>query len=573
MTDRPGSPLAPLALLATSWIPLAALCACGGDDDGAPDAAPHLDARAPVDWPEADVPAATTPEPGIRREIFTVDGVAPPPNPVSGELTPTELDRTVVVRYRQAGDPVAPHAVVVAFPGLLGGAGSFDGLARNLVRGGAARDLVVEVWAIDRRSNLLEDRRGVDAAEAVGDPELANFYYYGDDTIAGVGFAGFVDQDAVPYMSEWGLATHVDDLRAVIDAITGGDDAAGRDHVFLLGHSLGGGFTEAYAAWRFADGVRGVEQLAGLILVDGALGDAPASEADWHDGVSGGLFSVPGVDELRGDGGDRYLELPFFGVDIFPRVEVLALRARLAPDAVVADPGRDEALVFQLSLGALAVPPMTNAAALGWGFDDDSAGIPLASASMGDATGGPVGTYQSAFFDAELLHPTSATATYAWLDATADDPDDFTPMADLIAAFVDGRTNFAEWYFPQRLSLDLQAVGGAQVPDDGWQAAEGLRAFDGALIDAPILAIAADFVRPADYDAVRARVAPTVGAGRPGAGAARTSDAGFRVVDTPFTHLEPLLAPARPDNPVPPAVLDFVEANAAAGTIPARPAL
>ncbi len=552
-----------------SWLALLsglALAACGGDDGGAgPDARP--DARAPVDWPAMDVPAATTPEAGVRREIFAVDGVAPPANPVSGQGTPAALDRTQVVRYRQDVTPPAPaRAVVIAYPGLLGGAGSYDGLARSLVRDGAARGLVLEVWAIDRRANLLEDRRGVDAAEAAGDPEIANFYYYGADTIGGEGFAGFVPQADVSYMSEWGLATHVEDLRAVM-ATLGEDVGAG--HVFLMGHSLGGSFIEAYAAWRFADtGRRGVEDLAGLIAVDGALGETPATEEDWHDGIAGGLFSVPGVDALRADGGARYLQLPFFGVSIFPRVEVLALRALLAPEAVVADPGRDDALVIQLSLGAIDVPPMTNAAALGWGFDDDSAGIPLASASMGDATGGPVGSYQSAFFDGELLHPTSGTATYAWLDVTGDDADDFTPMADLIHAFTDGRTNFAEWYFPNRLTLDLQAVGGSRVPTDGWQAAAGLRAFDGALIDAPILCVAAAFVGVADYEPLRARVAPAIGAGRPQAGVTRDDAAAFRIVDaTHFTHLEPLLAPSGPRNPVPGAVLDFVAASAATGTI------
>ncbi|MCA9673776.1 MAG: hypothetical protein KC464_01950, partial [Myxococcales bacterium] len=60
----------------------------------------------------------------------------------------------------------------------------------------------------------------------------------------------------------------------------------------------------------------------------------------------------------------------------------------------------------------------------------------------------------------------------------------------------------------------------------------------------------------------------------PGAGATRDQDAGFRVVDaTMYTHLEPLVAPARADNPVPGAVLDFVEANAEPGTVavPAAP--
>jgi len=346
------------------------------------------------------------------------------------------------------------------------------------------------------------------------------------------------------------------------------DEADRAGHVYLMGHSLGGAFTEAYAAWRFDDGRRGVDDLAGLILIDGALADAPLTEDEWHDGAGGGFTAVPGVDAIRADGGTRFTELPIFGVSIFARVEVMALRALLDPDAIVDDAGRDEALAVALSLGNADVPPMTNAAALGWGFDDDSAGIPLASAAMGDPAGGPLDTYTGAFSGTDLTHPTSETATYTWDDLGADDADDFTPMADLAHAFVDGRTNFAEWYFPARLALDLQAVGGGALADDAWQLAEGLRVRDHALIDAPVLCVAAAFVGTDGYEGVRGRVAPVVGAGRPAAGAGRDTDAGFRVVDaTQFTHLEPLLAADRSTNPVPSAVLDFVEANTAAGTI------
>lgn len=534
---------------------LVACAACGGDDGAPP---------GPVDYPAADVPATTTPEPGVRRELVVVDGVAAPG-------TPAALNATHVLRYRtDVATPAPADAVVIAFPGFLGGAGSFDGLARDLVLGGADRDLTIEVWAIDRRANLLEDRAGVDTAEASGDPEIANGYYYGDDTIAGAAFDGFVRQADVAYMAEWGLETHVEDLRRVIAQLSEADRPG---HVYLMGHSLGGAFTEAYAAWRFDDGRRGVEDLAGLILIDGVLADAPLTEDEWHTGAGSGFTAVPGVDGIRADGGTRFFELPIFGVSIFARIEIMAMRALLDPDAIVDDPGRDDALAVAMALGNADVPPMTNAAALGWGFDDDSAGIPLASASMGDPAGGPLDTYDGVFSGTELTHPTSETATYTWVDLDADDADDFTPMADLAHAFTDGRTNFAEWYFPARLALDLQAVGGAAFDDGAWQLAEGLRARDTAAIDAPILCVAAAFVAPDGYEGLRARVAPAVGAGRPGAGATRDTDAGLRVVDaTRFTHLEPLLAADGPSNPVPTAVLDFLAANTAAGTIAVPPA-
>lgn len=85
-------------------------------------------------------------------------------------------------------------------------------------------------------------------------------------------------------------------------------------------------------------------------------------------------------------------------------------------------------------------------------------------------------------------------------------------------------------------------------------------------MDAPVLAIAAGLVGLSGYDASRARGAP-IGAGRPNAGVPRTDDVAYCVLDaTHMTHIDPLSAAEGPRNPVPGAVLDFVEANVATGT-------
>ena len=63
---------------------------------------------------------------------------------------------------------------------------------------------------------------------------------------------------------------------------------------------------------------------------------------------------------------------------------------------------------------------------------------------------------------------------------------------------------------------------------------------------------------------MRARLSDTVGAGRPGAGAARTDERAFRVLMLPeMTHIDPIMAPegGRRPNTVPAAVLDFARAN------------
>ncbi|MCE9579172.1 MAG: hypothetical protein K8W52_38975 [Deltaproteobacteria bacterium] len=538
--------------------------ACSSPAPIAPDAGPK-------DWTAMDVPASTVPEPGVRREVFTVPGTTPPPNPSTSASTPTELNASQVARYRQDVTPPAPaRAILVAYPGFLGGAGSWDQLARQLVKDAATRGEVIEVWAIDRRSNLLEDLRGANTAEAAGNPEIANGWYFGDETLGGQAFPGFVSQDDASYMSEWGLATHVEDLHAVIAKVAATDRKA---RVFLLGHSLGGFFAETYAAWRFADGSRGADELAGLVLIDGVLSPTPITETEYHEGTSGGLFSQPGVDTIRASG-PRYFEIPLFGVGIFARVEILSLRALVSPDAVIDDPGRDDALRIQLSMGANKLPPMTNAAALGWGLDDDSDALVITAPSLGEPAGGPTALYDNTIAGKQLSHPASSTATYTWIDATPTDPDDRTHLADLAHAFSDGRTNFAEWYFPNRLALDLGAVGGAAVPADGWQAAAGLRAFDGALDDAPILCIPAQLQSADDCALVQARVAQTVGPDRPKTGATRAEGMGFTTfVATGYTHLDPLTAMARPDNLVPATILDFAIANSPTGTTAVPPAL
>ncbi len=550
-------------MLVLSW----ALAACGGGDDGtAADAGPAdggVDAG-PRDWPAMDVPASTVSGDGVRRDVFRVGGVAPPPNPATGDATPTDLNATQVLRYRQDVDPpAAARAVVVAMPGFLGGGGSFDALARALVVRSVDAGEPVEVWAIDRRSNLLEDLRGANAAEVAGDPEIAKGYYFRRETVGGEAFAGFVSQAEAAFMSEWGLATHVEDLRRVVALVPEG---LRRGHVFLMGHSLGAAFTEAYASWRFDDGVRGVEELAGLVLVDGALPDAAIGETEWREGAGSGLMAQPGVDAIRER--SPYVALPLLGLEVYVHAEVMSLRVLADPDAVVEDRGRDEVFQLLLELAPSEVPAMTNRAALGFGFDDRSNALAFAQVSLGAPTGGPVETYTSSLGGGELVHPSDPTATYDWVDALDADPPEHTPLDNLAHSFVDGRSNFAEWYFPARLTIDLGAVAGADVPEGDWREEAGLRAFDRERVDAPVLAVAAALVDVARFGTLPDRLAGAVGDGRPHAGATRDEELGLRVIDaTHLSHIDPLTAADGGDNPVPEAVHAFVVEHAEDGTV------
>lgn len=548
-----------------SAMPDGGLALDGAGDDGAVvDSAVAADAWAPdaatVDWPIA-TPDFATPEPGIRRDAFSVEGFDAPAHPTTSMDTPRELDRIHVIRYRAESTP-DPRAVVLLLPGLFGGAGSYDPLARHLVRRSVAAGEPVEVWAIDRRSNALEDRLGLDVAEATENAEIARGYYYRGDTIGGQAFAGFRAASSLGYMSEWGLETHFGDLRRLIERVPA---SARQARVVLVGHSLGASMAETFAAWRFADGVRGAELVAGIVLVDGGQASAAGSEQVFREGGGTGFEMTPSIDVVRSD--RPFLELPLLGVGVFVQAEILALAALADPDGVrERDTERGRLFSILMGVPAVQIPPMSNAAALGFGFDDAHNGLTFAAVKMGHAAGGPLESYTSAF-GGELERPSDRTATYTWADAFDADPAELTSVASLGHSWVDGPTNFAEWYFPSRLVIDLQACGGLTMPIDGWGAAFGLRCADGALMDAPVLAIATALRTVADYEPSRLRAA-AIGAGRPHAGVARTNDDAFRVLEaTSMTHIDPLTADEGPGNPVPAAILSFVMSNVPAGTV------
>jgi hypothetical protein len=139
----------------------------------------------------------------VRVERFFTQGFVPDANPETNEDTPTELNQARVLRYFMADEPAqAPRAILIAMPGFLGGGPSFDGIARSVVRRCTEDGFPVEVWAIDRRSNGMEDLTGMNAAEREGDGEIAWDYYFGDGEVDGERFAGYVPQEDASFMSE-----------------------------------------------------------------------------------------------------------------------------------------------------------------------------------------------------------------------------------------------------------------------------------------------------------------------------------------------------------------------------------
>jgi hypothetical protein len=504
----------------------------------------------------------------ILVEPVVLEGFEAPPNPSSGEQTPTELNQARFLRYRyDLGEPEDPRAIVIGVPGFLGGGASFDGVARSLVRMGAEQGVELEFWAIDRRSNGMEDLTGMNAAEEAGDPEIAFEYYFGDGQVDGAAFPGFRAQEDVGFMSEWGLQAHIEDIRAVLHRVP---EAQRKGHVFLMGHSFGAGLVELYGAWRFEDGTRGADELAGMIFMDGLGGSTPISEEVFVDGVAG---EQSGLNQIRDGSAARYLGIPILGVEVLAVAELTALRAWFDPTGIVDDPVRDGA--FALLTGLFdpeLLPAVTNRGALGLGFDADSEPLGFVRVQAGQLTGGPTEPFSSLLAPGETLtRPSDPEATYDWIDAADSDPQEYTPLRTLARAFTIGPSNFAEWYFPARLSLDARAAAGGALPEDAWQLAYGIAALDGPLNDAPALCVPGALVGDVDQcDALRDRLAPEIGPGRRHEGASRQdSELAFRKLDaTDMAHLDVVLAEdGRLGEKVPETIADFLGTHVQPGRV------
>jgi hypothetical protein len=507
----------------------------------------------------------------IRREVAIVRGV-------DAKGTPSALNAVRVVRYR-VEPPRPARAIAVLMPGFLGGAGSFDPLARSIVRA-STEGAALEAWAIDRRANLLEDHHGLDVAEVAGDPELALRYYFEGEALEGRSFEGFVPQSSVPFAAEWGLATTVGDLRKVIETVA---PAERRSRVFLLGHSLGASIAEEYAAWDF-DGVPGYSELAGLALVDGVARNEGAAmpsltEKEYVEGGAPAPGGFGSTSLASIEGGTRYVALPILGTKVYPTAAVVAMRANATPDEVVDDPYRDSVLQTLLSLKQ--VPRMSNRAAMGFAFDDASNGLSFAAVSCGQGTGGAIAPY-AGLFGGELVHPSDADATYGWSEFDAASPKEHTDLSELARSWVEGPSlDFAEWYFPARLPLDAAAASSLVLKEGDWPSANyGLRARHGATMDLPIFAAVARLV--GDLKALEPLAAllkdVPIGSGRPRAGTPRSSPDAFAVLDaTTLTHIDPLAGSPKSAEvaKVHSALVEFLRSNSPEGgvevTFPAAP--
>ncbi len=484
----------------------------------------------------------------IQLQRLQVAGSQPPANPTANSSTPSTLNFALAQTYqRERQSDASIERVVILMPGFLGGANDFDYLGPRLIE---RSTVPTAVWAIDRRSNALEDQTGFDAAETQHDPEIAKQYYFGGAAIGGKTFAGFVNGTDVPFMSEWGIRTHIEDLDALVSAAIRRYPHAS---MFLGGHSLGASIVPIYAAWDFG-AYAGFERLAGLILLEGGpVGANPGAAVPRQEAYEGSA----GIKSIRA--GNPITNLPFITTELFAAAEIIGMRTHHAfghPDAPTPDKQLFTAF-FSTLFGLQSIPNMTNAAALGFGFDNDFQPLSFARASIGAGSGGTIGDNpNAAFFGSfvgpgeKLLGPLDVNGNYSWLNRTQQpapaDPSDIDTFAGILYR---GPSNFIEWYFPARINVDVGVVGALNVGRSGdWRKdAYGLAVTENARVDLPVFAVGgsrgllSDLTRLNPY---RASIAPRL---RNGADRG-TTPAGFQtILADRFVHLDVLTA--YDDNP------------------------
>jgi pimeloyl-ACP methyl ester carboxylesterase len=379
-----------------------------------------------------------------------VVSVPTPPGP-----GPAQFNQVSVHQF----GPKSAKRVLVLMPGTISGAGDFTLDARYLVKHVDG----LQVWAIDRRTQALEDTATFARAERGEIPLQEAFdYYLGWITNGGNPPSHFQFRSAAadPYAREWGMEVALNDARAVVQKAR----AHGRRQVVLGGHSLGASLTVAYAAWDF-NGRPGYKDLKGLVLIDGGLL---------------GSFDAYDLAQAQRALADLQNSSPFYdllGLG-FPEVagifaELAALYAEKAPTA-----SAQSLQSFALLPAQFNPPfPVTNRALLGHAFDRDTSPA-----------------------DLSLIHINGGGL------AASGDPRDWadggvTPVSRLAATFGQEPGNALEWYFPTRLTIDTNSAD--QMRPNDVANFLGLRLFHTRKVNLPLYAIATDLAGAHVLDGAR----------------------------------------------------------------------
>ena len=385
------------------------------------------------------------------------------------------------VEVRQIG-PAGAKKVLVLIPGTQGGVGDFTLMARELVK--QVRGL--QVWSVDRRTQILEDTSVFKATLATAKKPLSvrkkalskAFCYYLNFFDSSCEHIDLRDETADgSWAQNLGAAVALNDVHAVVKLAR----SQGRK-VVLGGHSLGGGLASQYAAWDFA-GKPGYSFIDGLVLIDGGgksenetstaaaatcslNGQTPVDSTDPSTTCTGSANPLATQPWLRLVGSG----LPAASAGLF--AEVGALYAKLDPQ------GSGETLRTFSILPAAFNPGfrVTNRGLFGFAFDRDTApaGLALLHVNSGQLKPG---------CGAGSAKPCD------WVDGGV------TPVSRLADTFGQEPNNAVEWYFPRRLSVDSgygSSLNQTAAEDGEAEDLLGLRVWHGSDIDVPVYAIRTD---------------------------------------------------------------------------------
>ncbi len=486
------------------------LTACEGDTGESGSSVLELET---VDLPSDAKPAQTPGSPGVtvtNPKLIAMFG--------SAEL---DLNQARYTRYHLSDQAESqPDAILVLVPGFEGGASTFAVLAESLIR--RAKDeasMVVEVWAVDRRSNQLEDTAGLDLAEQEQDPSLGLDFLFGEQlelemhpTLASTlnrRSIFYNTGDDLAFMAQWTSLVHSQDIDAVVEAAR---SAARNANVFLGGHSAGTGFTARYAATDFnlagGDPEPGYAKLRGLVLLEGGGGSLPA-EAPSEEQLDriearfdGGLYEAVRSQEPRCIDGltpctaatraDDCAEFDpntscgpvtaysvvagLLSPELLAVSEVAALEGDLKGDSGISILQADQngiegnnAVAKVPELAALVIllgtEPATSVALIGLFLDDDGAAANLASfvaTSLG-AIGPTVEGVRTWLnygdeMPAEVLTDNGPRPTeLAEARPWGTEVESTDLEGHMMPSFYRGQTNFSDWYYP---SSGLGVVSG-----------------------------------------------------------------------------------------------------------------
>jgi hypothetical protein len=344
--------------------------------------------------------------------------------------TPTRLNKVGVLEI----GPRSARNVLLLNPGTSASAAYFAPVAKDIVE----RADGWQVWAVERRENLLEDHSMLDRAKRGTATGRQLFdYYLGWLTDSSVTpHFQFVPDASVGFARRWGMRVEVEDLRRVVAAARRG----GR-RVVLGGHSLGGSITTAYATWDFG-GRPGARDLAGLVYIDGGSSPTPVSAAD----ARASLARLRSGSPWLAFGG---IAAPFAGLFQATGAEGVLID----PDA----PSLGQA--FSLLPANLKPPiPVTNKGQFGYALDTATSPAPLAAAQ------------------AHLGRLAASGDPRGW-----DDAGELTPIGRYAQMFAGAGLQGLDgtaWYHPLRLTIDAGAVAGGRR--NAAQKVLGVRATHGA---------------------------------------------------------------------------------------------